>query len=338
LSQAAVNLSAAEGEEQLANFLATSGRLALAKAQGLLEEACRLLLASQPVLRNYDSALEAIRQALGLPSSFANAEPAASQPNAVPLVQILRQAVQAALPGVWEIETRLGSLAADAALTAGDERAATAARLIAEARDPETAAEIARRFSAEHPSLTRDLAARLQGAEEESLRQHPALRALTEAAAALSEAGRRLLAYRAESLAGLRHEPAYFAAEIPIRFQGDRENGLLRVYWRCSPRAISPWNARVVLDLQTTRLGPVAGDMLFRGREINLRLYAASPETADYLASGQEELTAALRQKGFNCLPRFAVIPQPQTAAEQEEKTATPPSPTAHQGAIDLEA
>ncbi len=336
LGRTAVSVQAPEHEKQLADFLATSGRLALSKAQGMLEEACRLLLARQPLLRNYDSALEVMRQALALPAS-PGAAASSALPDALPLRQAWRQTIQTALPGVWNGEALgLGKLTADVALAAVAEEVATAARLIAEARAPATAAEIARRFVEEHPSLARELVAHLEGAEREDLRQQPAMRSLAEAAQALSDAGRRLLVYRAESLAGLRHEPAYFAAEIPFRFQEDREDGVLRLYWRRSQRQGVAWNARVVLDLQTTRLGPVVGDMLFMGREIRLRLYSATAEIADYLAANQQELTAALRQKGFACLARFAVIPQ---AVAAPEDTAPRPQPAAaSQSAIDLEA
>ena len=337
LEQTAVSLGTPESAAQLADFLAASGRTTLARAQALVEETCRMMLGRHPLLRNCDSALEAIRQAFAPPRQHDGVESAAVRPAAEQIVQALRQAVQAALPGIFEGEhIKLVPGAAEDGPIAVDKQAAAAARLIIEARDPEAAAEMVRRFIVEHPSLARDLAACLEKIEAEALQQQPAVRSLAEAAQTLSEIGRRLLAYRAESLSGLKHEPAYFVAEIPLRFNEDREDGLLRVYWRRRSRLAASWNARVVLDLHTTRLGPVVGDMLFYGREIRLRLYAAEKEIADYLAASQGELAAALREKGFICTPRFAVIPQP---GEVYDETLAVPSPAAaRHGGIDLEA
>jgi len=209
------------------------------------------------------------------------------------------------------------------------------------AATPEAAAEGARKIlETSGKEFVRHLQTELAKLEGAEISRHPVLSRLADAAETVQGMERRALAYKAENIAGLRREPAMFVAEVPFRLNEDDGEGRLQVlYRRSKPDGQNKrWNARVVLDLQTTNLGPVVGDLRFVGREAELRMFCSSAELASFLRAHAGELKEALREKDFHCAPVFSVIPQKDFKVLETDPLATGiTKPTAGKG-LDLQA
>ncbi len=166
----------------------------------------------------------------------------------------------------------------------------------------------------------RELASRLSELEQRTIRSDPALNRLADASSSLRDLGRQLIAIKAENLAGQEREPGVMFAEVPFKLTDQQGDGRMQMFYRRSKTA-KGWSARVILDLNTTNMGPVLGDMRFFGQDMVLNLFVENSEIAGFLAEKTEELSEALQAKGFRLKPKFLVLPppppQPELVAEQ---------------------
>ncbi|MDR1520789.1 MAG: flagellar hook-length control protein FliK, partial [Planctomycetota bacterium] len=90
------------------------------------------------------------------------------------------------------------------------------------------------------------------------------------------------------------------------------------------------WTSRIILDLDTTGLGAVLGDMRFLGNDMALNLFAEKAGAADFLAEAAEDLVQALSARGFRLKPRFLALPPPPPPetgpARPDGRKAPPPA------------
>ncbi|MCD8141214.1 MAG: hypothetical protein LUE17_15865 [Planctomycetaceae bacterium] len=163
--------------------------------------------------------------------------------------------------------------------------------------------------------VLKETAARLNEREVEVIRGNTVLNRLADAAASLRDLGRQLLAVKAENLAGQDREPGVMLAEVPFKLHDDAGEGRMQMFYRRRKDKGEGWNNRVILDLNTTRMGPVLGDMRFFGQDMVLNMFVEHQDTATYLEASGKELVAALADKGFRVKARFMVLP-PRTAPE----------------------
>lgn len=159
------------------------------------------------------------------------------------------------------------------------------------------------------PEVLRETAQRLSERENEMLRNHAALAKLSDAASGLRDLGRQLLAAKAENLAAQDRDPGVMLAEVPLKFNDDTGDGRMQMFYRRSKKKGDGWSSRVILDLNTTRMGAVLGDMRFFGQDMILNMFVSEKETAEYLEGEAELLVDALWEKGFRVKSRFMVLP-----------------------------
>lgn len=159
------------------------------------------------------------------------------------------------------------------------------------------------------PEVLRETAQRLSERENEIMRNHTALAKLSDAASGLRDLGRQLLAAKAENLAAQDRDPGVMLAEVPLKFNDDTGDGRMQMFYRRSKNKGDGWSSRVILDLNTTRMGPVLGDMRFFGQDMILNMFVNEKETAEYLETEAEMLVEALLDKGFRVKTRFMVLP-----------------------------
>ncbi|MCD8349456.1 MAG: hypothetical protein LUC93_02430 [Planctomycetaceae bacterium] len=157
--------------------------------------------------------------------------------------------------------------------------------------------------------VLRETAARLNEREVEVIRNNTVLNRLADAATSLRDLGRQLLAVKAENLAGQDREPGVMLAEVPFKLNDDAGEGRMQMFYRRRKDKGEGWNNRVILDLNTTRMGPVLGDMRFFGQDMVLNMFVEHQETAKYLEASGNDLIAALAEKGFRVKARFMVLP-----------------------------
>ena len=69
------------------------------------------------------------------------------------------------------------------------------------------------------------------------------------------------------------------------------------------------WSSRVILDLNTTRMGSVLGDLRFFGQDMTVNIFVERQDLAGYLESESERLIDGLWAKGFRVKARFMVLP-----------------------------
>ncbi len=363
LESVAVMLGQADTPEQIANFFNTLAREPMGQAVASLENAAGAIIAGQPPLQRIDAAIAALMAAAG------TGEAAASEPDAVSVAaggnQLPGQAAENVTAAAGETAADLAALLSSAGTPArslahpgvnpaylalvprtaagGAEiaRVMDVVRQVLAAPDNETAQQLVRALAnTENRSLVNAVLGRLQAVEQEIMEQTPALRHVRDAITGLRDLGRRFMVYKAENLAGMRQDPNVLVAEVPFRMAEQSGDGRLQVYYRRGGRK-GPgrrWSARVVLDLQTTRMGPVVGDMRFFGREVALSLFAADRDTSDYLGSERGQLTAALREKGFMCTPRFRVIPEARDPLPRKGVFADRPVSGGEDWKLDVEA
>ncbi len=161
------------------------------------------------------------------------------------------------------------------------------------------------------PAVLKETANRLSERERETLRSDPLMGKLSDAATSLRDLGRQLLAVKAENLAGQDRNPGVMLAEVPLKFGDDTGDGRMQMFYRRSKGKNDGWTQRVILDLNTTRLGPVLGDMRFFNTDMILNLFVERHELATYLESASEQLVDGLWVKGFRVKARFMVLPPP---------------------------
>jgi len=289
LADAAIDPEAPDAEARLLSWSASFGRAPLGRAAAAAETAMAALLKQDPLFAKLDALLAALT-----PTGPLESLPLFSAPTS-----------ETDFPGIRE------DLLSPRHSPADPETATLPMRALLDAPDAETAVQRLRLLLTERPELLPALAARLEQAEREALSRLPAASRLADAAQALSDAGRRLFASKLESVAGLRQEPSLMVAEIPFRLGSEETQGRLQVYRRNAGRSSDSrfWTARILLDLTTTNLGPVVGDMQFRQKNLDLRLFAPNEAATEWLAGERQTLIEALREKGFSCRPRFLLIP-----------------------------
>ncbi|MCD7896533.1 MAG: hypothetical protein LUG50_07645 [Planctomycetaceae bacterium] len=161
------------------------------------------------------------------------------------------------------------------------------------------------------PAVLKETASRLSERERETLRSDPLMGKLSDAATSLRDLGRQLLAVKAENLAGQDRNPGVMLAEVPLKFGDDTGDGRMQMFYRRSKGKNDGWTQRVILDLNTTRLGPVLGDMRFFNKDMILNLFVERHDLATYLESASEQLIDGLWVKGFRVKARFMVPPPP---------------------------
>ena len=192
--------------------------------------------------------------------------------------------------------------------------------------DDPTKAETARRELGQRDyQVLREAAKSLSRMENRLLRAEPQLARLAEGAGILRELGRQALAIKAENLAGREREPGMLLAEIPFRLAEDQGEGRLQMFHRKTGTGGRGWTSRVILDLNTTSLGPVLGDMRFFGRDLILNLFVGKSEMAEFLAESGGDLIRTMLDKGFRVTPHFLVLPPPKSREGRPEVREPPP-------------
>jgi hypothetical protein len=165
------------------------------------------------------------------------------------------------------------------------------------------------------PEVLRETAARLTRQEAEIMRGDPLLNKLSDAASTLRDLGRQALAVKAENVAGQDRNPGVMLAEVPFRLNDDAGDGRMQMFYRRSKGRQDGWSSRVILDLNTTRMGPVLGDLRFFGQDMTVNMFVEKQDLADYLEREAESLIDGLWSKGFRVKARFMVLPTPAQAA-----------------------
>lgn len=184
------------------------------------------------------------------------------------------------------------------------------------ADNPEHVQRALQEVTRKEPAVLRETAARLTRMEAETVRSEPLLNRLSDAATSLRDLGRQLIAVKAENLAGQDRNPGVMLAEIPFKLNDDAGNGRMQMFYRRSKKKGDSWTSRVILDLNTTKMGPVLGDMRFFGNDMIVNMFVETPETASYLEKSAEDLIAGLSDKGFRVKTRFMVMPPPPAPVE----------------------
>lgn len=225
------------------------------------------------------------------------------------------------LPGVNspEVELLRPSGTLDRILSLADQQQGVGAtkdtveRLLRELLGPDShkAESALRDLSGRGKQALANSASRLAEMERDIIRNDPVLTRLSDAAGTIRDLGRQLIAAKAENLATADRNPGVMMAEVPFKLNEDGGNGRMQMFYRRSKSAKGGWSARVILDLNTTSMGPVLGDMRFFGQDMVLNLFVDKQETAEFLAGSAEDLTEALLGKGFRLKPKFMVLPPP---------------------------
>ncbi len=177
--------------------------------------------------------------------------------------------------------------------------------------NPEKQAEALRDLPGKNKALLRETASRLASMEQQLLRADAQLNKLSDAASSLRDLGRQLLAVKAENVAGQERNPQVMLAEVPFKLADNGGEGRMQMFYRRSKSKADSWTSRVILDLNTTVLGPVLGDMRFFGSDMVLNMFVDDQKTADFLAQSGDELAEQLLGKGFRLKSRFMVLPPP---------------------------
>jgi hypothetical protein len=375
LESLSLDLDSSGAPLALERYVSAFARETLGKALALAEKAAQAILEENPPLSRIDRALGFVlalgeesppvrppadpfpgRESEGGESAPAGLGPAASgTPPAGPErpVPPLRPLPFYPTPGVDPPEMELlrpygplGSLFAKDGGGEAEPGAAEAAERLREALlsgDPGKAAAAGNELAKSGPAAIREMARSLERLENRLLRGDARLRRLSEAAGALREFGRRLLAAKAENLAGREREPGFMLAEVPLKMGDERGDGRMQMFYRRAKGGGS-WTSRVILDLNPTGLGPVLGDLRFFGSALTLNLFVGDEGTAKFLAGAEKELVEALGKKGFGIRPRFLVLPpakppptpSPPPPPERPESGPPPPPPGRPPGRLDV--
>ncbi len=206
-----------------------------------------------------------------------------------------------------------GQEAAGAEAKAKGEAGSLARDLLSD--EPEKREKALRDLPRRDPETLRETASRLSRMESEILRSEPLLGRLADAASSLRDLGRQLLAVKAENLAGQTRDPGVMLAEVPFKLADNAGDGRMQMFYRRTARKHEGWTSRVILDLNTTGMGPVLGDMRFFGQDMVLNMFVDKAETAAFLGESADALAEALIDKGFRLKSRFLVLPPPPAIA-----------------------
>ncbi len=182
-------------------------------------------------------------------------------------------------------------------------------------QNSETVEKALRELSEKEPEVLRETASRLMREEAETMRRDPVLNRLSDAASTLRDLGRQALAVKAENVAGQDRNPGVMLAEVPFKLNNDAGDGRMQMFYRRSKGRGDGWSSRVILDLNTTRMGPVLGDLRFFNQDMIVNMFVERQDLADYLESEAENLIDGLWGKGFKVKTRFMVLPTPAQAA-----------------------
>lgn len=215
--------------------------------------------------------------------------------------------------------------------------------------DPEKQQQALRDLPQKDKETLRQLASRLTSMEREVMRSDPALNRLADAATSMRDLGRQLLAVKAENLAGKDREPAMMLAEVPFKLADNAGDGRMQMFYRKSKGKGEGWSSRVILDLNTTSMGSVLGDMRFFGQDMVLNMFVENKETAAFLAESGADLQEKLLGKGFCLKPRFMVLPppppkpelqgsRPEIAGESAPEASAPAARRTKTGRLDTKA
>ena len=207
---------------------------------------------------------------------------------------------------------------------------------LARAQSPQEAAQITRSALGGMDNATlRELATLLQQAEREELRSLPALEQLKSASDEVRQLGRAFMAQKAENLATLRHDPAVYSAQIPLKFGDTSGDGQLQMFYRRKTGGKErDWTQRVVLDLRMSALGGVVGDLRFHAGQLNVSLLSEDPQTLAMLQEDADELATGLAEAGFDCIPGFRLLKKPEKSQRKNDDTPQPAPP----GRLDIRA
>jgi hypothetical protein len=300
--------------EGLERFLRGLGGPQLGRLAAALAEAAETLLQEDAPLRFLGRVLDA------LPAPAPTAAPA---PESAALGRVLADLLQGG-PAADLSE----ALAARLPQLTADERAAVEALLRSppEADPAQRSAELTARLGQENQQR---LAQALREVEEALVRENETLARLGTAHEAVRALGERAAAYKAEALAGSRQEPGVFVAEVPVRFQNEDQEAMLKVLYRRRRGPEGAWNRRVLLELATTNLGPVRGDLRFHPARLDVTIGSSREESAGHLESEADRLAAALREKGFQPRLRFPVLALATGEAETGDAPAAQPEAAA---------
>jgi hypothetical protein len=218
--------------------------------------------------------------------------------------------------------------------------------------NPDVAERARRELPQRESAVLRETATRLQRMESDILRADPLVNKLSDAATSLRDLGRQLLAVKAENLALHDRNPGVMLAEVPFKLNDDAGDGRMQMFYRRGKKKGDGWSSRVILDLNTTRLGPVLGDMRFFGQDMTLNMFVDKQDAADHLSASAAELVENLSAKGFRVKMKFMVLPPPPpppaldsvrpaiagepAASESEQKTPFLALPRGNRGRLDM--
>jgi hypothetical protein len=348
-----VDLDRSDAPQALERYVSTFGREALGKALALVEKSVQAVLESHPLLPKIDQALgQLLTQAAGRreetetssPRPDGNrresvpvsaAKPAFAPPEAGtlfptpggnrPEVELLGPA--GSFTDLFGLDGELPDKRGGTPSPAAKEAEKLIADLLSE--QPEKAEKAWRGLPGRGPEVIREAVRQLSRLENRALRSEPLLNLLAEAAGAIRDLGRQILAAKAENLAGRERDPGVMLAEVPFTLSDSQGDGRMQMFYRRSQGKAGGWTSRVILDLNTTGLGPVLGDLRFFGKDLILNLFVDRGDTARYLEAAADDLLQALRDKGFRPRPRFLVLPPPKPPEIRSENplAAAPPTP-----------
>jgi len=335
-----------EAAAALAAHARTFATPQLAAAAARIEQAMADLLAARPRLARFDALLGVLGElrAAQAPAPQAPAPGAPIPgPEALPMDALLApQAAGAEASASPSASAQAGTQAAEPALGADEQ--ALLESLLRLPVDQELSARARALVQDARPETLGRLQAALQAREQAAVQADPLLGRLAAAHEAVRGLQEPALAAKAQALAATGQERTVFVAEVPLTLAGQTADGRLSVYYRRGrgrgPGA-GPWSTRVVLDLHTTGLGAVRGDLRFLPSRLDAVLGTDGEETTALLGSEAEALRDALVDRGFRPRLQFRVVrpPQPQDTEERARPAPIPPLPEAGPGPhVDLEA
>jgi hypothetical protein len=173
------------------------------------------------------------------------------------------------------------------------------------------------------PETATRLATVLADREQAAMQQDPLIRQLGDLHEGLRNLAERASAFKAETIAGMRQEPGIFVAEVPFREGGEGSDGRLQVWYRRRKRGNTEAHShRVLLDLNTTRLGAVVGDLRFQPSQLDLAVRVEDEDARAHLHSGVGELEDGLKDQELKLEVRIEVdeITGPAVPAGEEEQ------------------
>ncbi len=152
------------------------------------------------------------------------------------------------------------------------------------------------------PKQHQQLLGSLQAREESRIRDMPLLQQMRQLFHSTRTLAARMASYKVLDLSGARHEPQILYAEIPITNRGNSATARLRFYIRrrTEGEARAPQEPyTVVIDLTTSNLGRIFGNLALREDLIRTRLVVADDSVRTMFIVHQRELEERLKEEGF---------------------------------------